>query len=260
MDWLQALILGIIQGLTEFLPVSSSGHLEIGKVILGTELKENIIFTVVVHGATVLSTIIVFWRDIIKLISGLFDFSLNEETIYVGKIALSMLPVALLGVFFKEEVESLFTGNLLFVGLMLFVTALLLGFSNFAISRNRSITFRDALIIGFAQAVAVIPGISRSGATIATSLLLGNKKDEAAKFSFLMVLVPIIGANFVEIISDDFSLVKTETTPLIIGFISAFLTGLFACKIMINIVKRGKLIFFAIYCALAASAAIIFSL
>ena len=195
MSWLEALILGIIQGLTEFLPVSSSGHLELGKAILGVEAKESLIFTVVVHGATVLSTIVVFYKEIIDLFVGFFKFKWNDSTKYIAKIAISMIPVLIVGLFFKDEVEALFAGNILLVGSMLIVTAILLGFTYFAKKNTKSIGFIDSFIIGVAQAFAVIPGISRSGSTIATGILLGNKKELVARFSFLMVLIPIIGAN-----------------------------------------------------------------
>lgn len=257
MDWIQALILGLIQGLTEFLPVSSSGHLEIGKVILGADVEKSLTFTVVVHGATVLSTIIVFRNDIWLLIKGLFEFKWNEETKYTAKIAFSMIPVLFVGIFLKSEVESLFTGNMLLVGSMLMVTATLLAFTFYAKSKERDITFRDAFIIGIAQAFAVLPGISRSGATIATGLLLGNKRTGIARFSFLMVLVPIIGANIKDIMDKDLSTQNTDILPLIVGFIAAFISGLMACNIMLNIVKRGKLTYFAIYCFFIGLSAIV---
>jgi undecaprenyl-diphosphatase len=261
MDWLEALILGIIQGLTEFLPVSSSGHLELGKHILGVEYTENLTFTVIVHGATVLSTIIVFWKTIVELFKELFKFQWNESTKYIAKIALSMLPVLIVGLFFKDEVESLFTGNILFVGIMLLITAALLAFTYYAKEREKDISFKDSFIIGIAQALAVIPGISRSGATIATGLYLGNKKEFIAKFSFLMVLVPIIGANIKDLLDLDMSVQSSiSITPLIIGFVAAFATGLLACTWMIKIVKRGKLIYFAAYCLIVGSIAIIYSI
>ncbi len=261
MNWLEALILGIIQGLTEFLPVSSSGHLELGKHILGVEYNENLTFTVVVHGATVLSTIIIFWKTIIDLIRGLFKFNWNESTQYIFKIAVSMIPVVIVGLFFKNQVESLFTGNILFVGLMLIVTAGLLAFTYYAKEKQKDISFKDSFIIGLAQALAVIPGISRSGATIAAGLYLGNKKEYVAKFSFLMVLIPIIAANVKDLAEIDLSLQSgVSLTPLIVGFIAAFITGLAACSWMLKIVKKGKLIYFAVYCLIVGSVAIIFSL
>jgi len=260
MNWLEALILGLIQGLTEFLPVSSSGHLELGKHILGVEFSENLTFTIVVHGATVLSTIIVFWKTIIELFRDFFQFKWNDSTKYVVKIFISMIPVLIIGLLFEEQIERMFTGNILFVGIMLLLTALLLGFTYYAKDKQKDISYKDSLIIGIAQAIAVIPGISRSGATIATGLYLGNKKEHIAKFSFLMVLIPIIGANLKSLMDADFSQSSTiSVTPLIIGFIAAFVTGLLACRWMINIVKRGKLIYFAIYCFIIGSIAIIFS-
>lgn len=257
MSYLEALILGLLQGITEFLPVSSSGHLEIAKVLLGVELKEELTFTVVVHGATVLSTIVVFWKDICKLLGGLFKFQWNEETIYIAKIAVSMIPVAFVGIFFKEQVESLFGNGLLLVGCMLLLTALLLTLANYLASGKRDISFSDAFIIGIAQAVAVLPGLSRSGTTIATGLLLGDKKENIARFSFLMVLVPILGENVLSIMDGGISTASVDFMPLLIGFIAAFIAGWAACKFMINIVKKGKLIYFAIYCAIVGVLAIV---
>ena len=261
MNWLEALILGIVQGLTEFLPVSSSGHLELGKAILGVNAEKSLIFTVVVHGATVLSTIVVFYKDIWQLLRGLFAFRWNEETRYVAKIILSMVPVIILGLFFKEQIELFFTGNVLFVGSMLIVTSLLL-LSTYVVKKNeRKISFIDSFIIGAAQALAVLPGISRSGATISTGLLLGNKKANIARFSFLMVLIPIIGANFKDIYDGGAEATDgVGSTALLIGFIAAFITGLLACKWMIGIVKKGKLIWFAVYCFIVGSLAVAYTL
>ena len=260
MDWIEALILGLIQGLTEFLPVSSSGHLELGKAMLGIEASESMSFTVVVHGATVLSTIIVFRKDIWNLIRALFQFQWNEETQYVFKIAVSMIPIGIVGLFFKEEVEGFFDGNLLLVGFMLILTAGLLAFTYYAPQKKSDITFKNAFIIGIAQAIAVLPGISRSGATISTGLLLGAKKEIIAKFSFLMVLVPILGANVKDLYDTGLPTGEIGATPLIIGFLAAFLSGLLACTWMINIVKKGKLIYFAIYCFAIGSIAVGYSL
>ncbi len=261
MNWLEALILGIIQGLTEFLPVSSSGHLELGKAILGVNAEKSLIFTVVVHGATVLSTIVVFYRDIWKLLKGLFAFRWNDETQYVAKIFLSMVPVIFLGLFFKEEIEQFFNGNVLFVGSMLIVTSLLL-MSTYIIKTNeRKISFADSFVIGIAQAFAVLPGISRSGSTISTGLLLGNRKANIARFSFLMVLIPIIGANFKDIYDGSAQAADgVGGFALLVGFIAAFVSGLLACKWMIGIVKKGKLVYFAIYCFIIGSAAVVYSL
>jgi len=261
MDWLEALILGIVQGLTEFLPVSSSGHLELGKAILGVNAEKSLAFTVVVHGATVLSTIVVFYKDIWQLIKGLFAFRWNEETQYIAKIFISMIPVIILGIFFKEEVEGFFTGNVLLVGSMLLVTALLLA-STYLIKQNeKKISFFNSFIIGIAQAFAVLPGISRSGATISTGLLLGNRKANVARFSFLMVLIPILGANFKDIYDGGVGAENgIGALPLLVGFLAAFISGLLACRWMIGIVKKGKLIYFAIYCFIIGSIAIIYSL
>ncbi|MEG2666076.1 MAG: undecaprenyl-diphosphate phosphatase, partial [Bacteroidales bacterium] len=230
------------------LPVSSSGHLEIGKAILGIHTEDDLLFTVVVHGATVLSTIVVFWKDIVRLFQGLFKFTLNEETLYIIKIAISMIPVAIIGVFFKEEVESLFGNGLLLVGCMLLLTATLLTLATYLGSGKKDISYKDALIIGLAQAVAVLPGLSRSGTTIATGLLLGDKKTEIARFSFLMVLIPILGENLLNVVSGDIFTSSISPISLLIGFLAAFFSGWAACKFMINMVKKGKLIYFAIYC------------
>ena len=257
MNWFEALILGLLQGLTEFLPVSSSGHLELGKVLLGIDAEHSLMFTVVVHGATVLSTIVVFYKDIVRLISGFFAFKWNEETRYIFRIFFSMIPVAIVGLFFKDEVESMFTGNTAFVGAMLLITASLLAITYFKKSNTRKINFLDALIIGVAQAFAVLPGISRSGSTIATGLLLGNKRENVARFSFLMVLIPIIGANLKDLVSGEMTTNQSiGSVPLLVGFLAAFTSGLLACKWMIGIVKKGKLIYFAIYCLIIGLLAI----
>jgi undecaprenyl-diphosphatase len=260
MNWLEALILGIVQGLTEFLPVSSSGHLELGKALLGINAEKSLMFTVIVHGATVLSTIVIFYKDIFKLLKGLFLLKWNEETAYLFKIAVSMIPVVILGLFFSDEIEGFFTGNIRFVGFMLIITSLLLAFTYLKKSNERKITFWDSIIIGIAQAMAVLPGISRSGSTIATGLILGNKKEAIAKFSFLMVLIPIIGANVKDLMSGDANSVSSiGAIPLIVGFVAAFVTGLLACKWMIKMVSKGKLLYFSIYCFLIGTLAIIFA-
>ncbi len=257
MTWVEALILGLLQGLTEFLPVSSSGHLELGKVLLDIEAKENLTFSILVHAATVLSIIVVFFDDIVKLASGLLKFEWNEETKYSFRIALSMIPVGVVGIFFMSEVESVYTGNIVFVGSMLLITASLLLLTYLAKSKDKDVTWRDAFIMGLAQAFAVLPGISRSGATIATGLFLGVRKDLVTRFSFLMVLVPIIGATVFDIIRDnDPAQITIGFFPLLTGFIAAFLSGLFACKVMLNIVRKGKLYYFAIYCIIVALLAI----
>ncbi|NQU54304.1 MAG: undecaprenyl-diphosphate phosphatase [Bacteroidetes bacterium] len=249
MNEFQALILGILQGLTEFLPVSSSGHLEIGHTLLGVNNSNNLLFAVVVHVATVLSTLVVFRKDISILIKDLLAFQWNESTIYISKLLFSSVPVLILAVFFKEDIEKLYTGNLVMVGSMLLLTALLLGLTHFTKRTDGKITFFKALLIGIAQAMAVIPGISRSGATIATGLLLKTEKSEIARFSFLMVLIPIFGAALLNIANGEIASTQTiGILPLIVGFVAAFLSGLLACSWMIKIVKRGKLIYFAIYC------------
>ena len=255
MSWLEALVLGIVQGLTEYLPVSSSGHLAIGSALFGIEGEENLAFTIVVHVATVFSTLVILWKEIEWIFRGLFKFQMNSETRYAINILISMIPIGIVGVFFKDTVESIFGSGLLIVGCMLLVTAALLAFPYYAKPRQKeSISMKDAFIIGLSQACAVLPGLSRSGTTIATGLLLGNNKAKLAQFSFLMVIPPILG----EALLDVLKLVKGEdiagdipTLSLVVGFVAAFLSGCLACKWMINIVKKGKLIYFAIYCAIA---------
>ena len=261
MTWFEALLLGLIQGLTEFLPVSSSGHLEIGKVLLNIDVQESLSFTVLVHFATVLSTITVFFQDIKKLFAGLFQFKWNEETRYVSRILVSMIPVLIVGVLFREEVESLFTGNLVLVGSALLFTALLLISTQLVKPGKKKIPFLDALLMGIAQALATIPGISRSGATISTGLLLKNGRSEVAQFSFLMVLLPIIGAAILDILSMSSSSAEAgiSASSLVIGFLAAYLSGYMACRWMINLVKKGNLYWFAIYCALVGVISIIFA-
>lgn len=262
MNWLEALLLGLIQGLTEFLPVSSSGHLEIGQALFGTSGEDNLLFAVVVHAATVLSTITILWMEIWKLIKGCFTKTWNEEKAYVAKILLSMIPIFVVGVFFKDQVESLFGSGLLIVGCCLLLTSLLLAFAYYAKPRQReTISYRDAFIIGIAQACAVLPGLSRSGSTIATGLLLGNKKESIAQFSFLMVLAPILGDALLETIHilQGEVVVNIPLSSLLIGFLAAYISGCFACKFMIRIVQRGKLIYFAAYCLIAGGLAILLS-
>ena len=265
MSWIEALILGILQGLTEYLPVSSSGHLAIGSALFGIEGEENLTFTIVVHVATVLSTLVILWKEIDWIFRGLFKFQMNEETKYVVNIIVSMIPIGIIGVFFKDYVEEIFGSGLLIVGCMLLLTAALLTYSYYAKPRiKEKISMKDAFIIGLAQACAVMPGLSRSGSTIATGLILGNKKESLAQFSFLMVIPPILG----EALLDGMKIVKDasvagaeiSTMALIVGFLAAFGSGCIACKWMINIVKKGKLIYFGIYCALAGAATIICSL
>jgi len=259
MNWFQALVLGLIQGLTEFLPVSSSGHLEIAKSIFGIDPDSSFYFTVAVHGATVLSTIFVFWKEILNLITGSLKFKMNEETSYTLKIIISMIPVGIAGILLKDPIERLFNGNLVFIGLMLLVTSTVLALAHFIRKGDRSIGYKDAFIIGIAQAIAVIPGISRSGSTIATGLMIGNKKEEIAKFSFLMVLLPVLGANLLEILSGDVTMNSAGLGSVVIGFIAAFVSGYFACKWMISLVKRSKLIWFSIYCAVVGLLSIFLS-
>lgn len=265
MDWIQALLLGLVQGLTEYLPVSSSGHLAIGSALFGIEGEENLAFTVIVHVATVLSTLVILWKEISWIFKGLAQCRMNDETHYFINIVISMIPVGIVGVFFKDYVEEIFGSGLAIVGSMLLVTALLLTFSYFAKPRQKAnISMRDAFIIGLAQAVAVLPGLSRSGSTIATGLLLGNSKEKLAQFSFIMVIPPILGEALLDVVkmlngSADSMLQSVAPLSLIVGFLAAFISGCVACKWMISIVKRGKLIYFAIYCALAGAATLIFN-
>jgi len=266
MSWIEALILGLVQGLTEFLPVSSSGHLIIGKEILGVEMNPDAktTFEVLVHCATVLSTMFVFRDEIWKLLQGLFKFRMNEETHYIFKICVSMIPVLIIGLFFKENVEEVFgDGAVVLTGVMLLVTAILLSLTHFVkFKQRKELSYMDAIIIGISQAIAVIPGLSRSGTTISTGLLLGNRKEDIARFSFLMVLVPILGATFLDIIHGEFSpkISGIPMSALITGFLAAFISGLFACKVMIAIVKRSKLIYFAVYCAIVGVMALIWQI
>ena len=265
MDWLQALILGLVQGLTEYLPVSSSGHLAIGQALFGMENgDDNLMFTVAVHVATILSTIVILWSEIDWILKGLFKFEMNAETKYVLNIIVSMIPVGIVGLFFKDYVEDIFGSGLLIVGCCLLVTAALLIFSYYAHPRQKShISMRDAFIIGLAQAVAVLPGLSRSGSTIATGLLLGNKKESLAQFSFLMVIPPILGEALLDVlkaVKGEAVMGGIELLPLTVGFLAAFVSGCLACKWMISIVKKGKLIYFGIYCAIVGAVTILCTL
>lgn len=272
MSWLQALLLGFIQGLTEFLPVSSSGHLQIGQALLGTSGEDNLSFTLVVHVATVLSTLVILWPEVTDLLRGTFTTAKwNEQKDYVAKILISMIPIFIVGMFFKDYVEQIFGEGLLVVGICLLITALLLWLSEFLSKRMQSrdeseqgheVTYRDAIIIGLAQALAVLPGLSRSGTTIATGLLCGVKKESVARFSFLMVLVPVLGDAFLDLLknlgdADAFSGIPVSS--LIVGFLTAFVTGCLACKFMLEIVRRQKLVYFAIYCLIAGVFAIIYN-
>jgi undecaprenyl-diphosphatase len=259
MTFFEAIILGLIQGLTEFLPVSSSGHLEIAKSLFHVNPESSFFFTVAVHGATVLSTIAVFWKEIMDLFTSSLKFRRNDESAYVLKIILSMIPVGIAGILLKDPIERLFNGNLVFIGLMLLITSLILAAAHFMKKGDRKIGFRDAFIIGIAQAIAVIPGISRSGSTIATGLMIGNRKEEVAKFSFLMVLIPVLGANFLEFWSGDVNTGGTNIMVILAGFVTAFISGYAACKWMISLVKKSKLIWFSLYCAMVGLACVIFS-
>ncbi len=259
MDTLQAILLGIVQGITEFLPVSSSGHLQIAKALLGVELEENLMFDVTLHAATVLSTIVVLWSEVGRLLKGLFSRRFTSEQAYVLKIVVSMIPIGIVGFCFKDRIDAMLNAPwiLALVGAMLLLTAALLAFAYYARPREKEqISYRDAFIIGIAQALAAMPGLSRSGSTIATGLLLGNKKAAVAQFSFLMVLAPILGETLLEIVSGELT-TGIGSVQLAAGFVAAFLTGCAACKFMIEMVKRGKLIWFALYCAAAGLIALI---
>lgn len=284
MEWFEAILLGLVQGLTEFLPVSSSGHLEIGKVLLGVETTDDLLFTTMVHAATVLSTIVVFRAEIWGLIKGFFcgirDIRIvktdgkrtllcNDQTDYLFKIAVSMIPILIVGLFFKDKVESIF-GSIHVVGYALVMTALLLFFSDYAsrpgrksvfpVSESRNgISYLQAFAVGLGQAFAVIPGLSRSGTTISTGLICGVRREAMAQFSFLMVLVPILGETFLEITGGEFGASSVGVLPLALGFVSAFLSGLFACRVMVTLVKKAKLSWFALYCLVAAVCIFIFA-
>lgn len=263
MNTLEALVLGLVQGFTEYLPVSSSGHLTIGAALFGINGADNLTFTIMVHVATVLSTLVILWREIDWILKGLFKFQMNDETKYALNILVSMIPVGIVGVFFKDKVEAVFGSGLLIVGIMLLVTALLLTFSYYAKPRQpENISLWHAFLIGVGQALAVLPGLSRSGTTIATGLLLGNKKEKMAQFSFLMVIPPILGEALLDLLKGlkgEEALGGIDTWPMVVGFVAAFVSGCIACKWMINVVKRGKLIYFGIYCAIAGVLTIIFS-
>ena len=280
MEWFEAILLGLIQGLTEFLPVSSSGHLEIGKVLLGVETTDDLLFTTMVHAATVLSTIVVFRQQIWDLLKGFFcgvksmkvengALVCNDQTDYLLKMVVSMIPVFVVGVFLKDSVESLF-GSITVVGVALIMTALLLFFSDYASRPGRKsifpentyrngISYWQAFAVGLGQAFAVTPGLSRSGTTISTGLICGVKREVMAQFSFLMVLVPILGETFLELVGGEFGASSVGALQLALGFVSAFVSGLFACKVMIALVKKARLSWFALYCLLAAAAIFIFA-
>lgn len=260
METLEAIILGAVQGLTEFLPVSSSGHLQLAKELMGVELEENLTFDVTLHAATVLSTIVVLWSEVWWLIRGVFSRGMNDEKRYFVKLVISMIPIGIVGMLFMEQIDALLAADyiMVVVGAMLLFTSVLLSFAYYARPREKeSISYRDAFIIGLSQAVASMPGLSRSGTTIATGLLLGNKKSAVATFSFLMVLAPIIGQTLLDLMDGGLSATSIGTVPLIAGFVTSFVVGCLACRFMINIVKRGKLVWFALYCAIVGVVAIV---
>jgi undecaprenyl-diphosphatase len=262
MGIIDAIILGIIQGLTEFLPVSSSGHLELVKAMQGSNVlaKESMLTTVVLHFATALSTIVVFRKDVGDIFKGLFQFKLNDSFFYSLKIVLSMIPAAIVGVVFSKELETFFDGQILLVGAMLLVTGLLLFLADRAKNTVKEVSFLHSIIIGISQAIAILPGISRSGATIGTSVILGIDKSKAARFSFLMVVPLILGKVAKDVLSDDFVIEGANYAALSAGFVTAFITGIVACTWMISLVKKSKLTYFAIYCFAVGTVAIVFSL
>lgn len=261
MNFWEALILGIIQGLTEYLPVSSSGHLELGKIMLNIQTMDKdspfgTTFNVVLHLATVFSTWIIFRKEIAEIFKGLFQFKLNEQFYFSVKVVLSMIPAAIIGILFDEQIEAAFSGKPIWIGAMLLATALLLFLADRAKVTDKKVGFKEAIIIGIAQAVALLPGISRSGATISTSVLLHIDKERAARFSFLMVMPLILGKVAKDLLDGEFALSAADATPMLVGFIAAFVVGLFACQLMLSIVKKGKLVYFSIYCTIAGLVAI----
>lgn len=260
MSVIEAIILGIVQGLTEFLPVSSSGHLQLAKALLGVEIEENLLFDCTLHAATVLSTIVILWPEIKRLIGGLFSRTFNDEQAYILKLIISMIPIAIVGFALKDSLDAMLESPyiLTIVGAMLLLTAALLSFAYYSHARQKeNISYRDAFLIGVAQAVAAMPGLSRSGSTIATGILLGNNKNTVAQFSFLMVLAPILGEMFLNIVKGEVVFSSIGIVPLLAGFVAAFAVGCAACKFMLGIVRRGKLIWFAIYCAIVGMVSII---
>lgn len=261
MNLIESIILGIVQGLTEFLPVSSSGHIEIVKVILGDNSvpEESLTFTVVLHFATALSTLIIFRKEVIEILQGLFQFKWNEQTQFSLKIIASMIPAVVIGLLFEKQLETFFGGKLLLVGSMLLLTALLLLLADKAKNTDKSVSFKSAVIIGISQAIAMLPGISRSGATISTSVLLGVDRTKAARFSFLMVVPLIFGKVAKDLLSGEINFQSEEIVPLTAGFIAAFAAGLLACQWMIALVKKSKLSYFSIYCAVVGVIAIVYS-
>ena len=258
-DYLSALILGIVQGITEFLPVSSSGHLELAEAIFGIEQKDSIFMTIVLHAATALATVVVYRKYFLELIQGLFQFKKNQQTLYILKIIISMVPAALVGFFFEEQLEMLFDGKILFVGCMLLLTGMLLLLADKSKSTNKGISNKNALLVGISQAIAILPGISRSGATISSSVILGIDREEAARFSFLMVVPLILGVILKKSLDLDGLPSSINYTYFGIGFITAFITGILACKWMIALVKKAKLKYFAYYCFAVGGIAIIYT-
>lgn len=263
MEWFEALILGIVQGLTEYLPVSSSGHLQIGEAVmdLDTAKYDSLTFGIVVHAATALSSILVFRKDLVEMTRGILKFTWNEDMQYAAKLCFSAIPVVAVGLFLEDYIEDLFGANVFFVGWMLLITAGLLVFTFWVRKNERKIGWADALIIGIAQAVAVLPGVSRSGSTIATALLMGIDKTRAARFSFLMLLIPILGKATLDTKDYFFpdaneQVVTMDAMPLVIGFIAALITGLVACQAMLAIVRKGKIWYFGIYCVVVGLIAI----
>lgn len=261
MGLLEAIILGVIQGLTEFLPVSSSGHLELAKFILGDTSvpEESLTYTIVLHFATALSTLVIFRKEVAQIFKGLFQFKLNDEFWFSLKIVLSMIPAVVIGLLFEEQLESFFGGKILFVGAMLLVTAVLLLFADKAKTTNKDVSITGSVIIGIAQAIAMLPGISRSGATISTSVLLGVDRSKAAKFSFLMVVPLIVGKIAKDLLGGDIHFASEEMVSMGAGFVAAFVAGLLACQWMIALVKKSKLIYFSIYCAIVGVIAITYT-
>jgi undecaprenyl-diphosphatase len=262
MGFWEALILGIIQGLTEFLPVSSSGHLELGKVLLGDESlpEESLLFTVVVHAATALSTVVIFRKDILEILKGLFQFKWNEESQFSVKIIVSMLPATVIGILFNDQIEALFNRQILLVGAMLVLTGLLLFLADRAKRSEKTVGFGHAFIIGISQAIAILPGISRSGATISTSVLLGIDREKAARFSFLMVVPLILGKIAKDLMDGNISSELTNVMPLAVGFTAAFISGLVACTWMISLVKKSQLRYFSYYCFVVGFGAVLATL
>jgi len=262
MDYLESILLGIVQGLTEFLPISSSGHLEILKVLLGNNLsnKESLLFTIVLHSATAFSTMFFFRKDLLNIFSGLLNTNYNKSHKFSVLIITSMIPAVLVGLLFEERINSLFEGNLILVGFMLYITAILLFASDFLERKQNELNFKSSFLVGLAQAIAILPGISRSGATIATAIIIGIDREKAARFSFIMVIPIIFGSMIKSLLDHGLNFENFDITSLLLGFISAFITGLFACKWMILLVKKSKLYYFSIYCLIVGSIIIFYSL